>query len=125
MIEKTKESKDGKTLQHTSVFERIQRLRPRVSMFKRLGRKDESESSKQVKGDANISNTSIVYFLGTKIKSLSEKRLLEHEKHDFCGVINNKEIQRIFPSCMKRKTILSMTTYSSLKVKRNTIVVTN
>ncbi|KAG5576876.1 hypothetical protein H5410_057010 [Solanum commersonii] len=40
-IEKTKESKEGKTPQRTSMFERIQRLTPYVSAFERLGRKDE------------------------------------------------------------------------------------
>ncbi|KAH0715109.1 hypothetical protein KY284_008014 [Solanum tuberosum] len=38
-IEKTKKSKEGKTPQWTSVFERIQRLTPRVSAFERLGRR--------------------------------------------------------------------------------------
>ncbi|WMV15032.1 hypothetical protein MTR67_008417 [Solanum verrucosum] len=38
-IQKTKESKEGKTPQQTSVFERIGRLAPRVSEFERLGRK--------------------------------------------------------------------------------------
>ncbi|WMV41674.1 hypothetical protein MTR67_035059 [Solanum verrucosum] len=40
-IEKTKESKEGKTPQRASVFECIGRLTPRVSVFERLGRKDE------------------------------------------------------------------------------------
>ncbi|KAH0697244.1 hypothetical protein KY290_014695 [Solanum tuberosum] len=40
-IEKTKESKEGKTPQRASVFERIGRLTPRVSAFERLSCKDE------------------------------------------------------------------------------------
>ncbi|WMV44439.1 hypothetical protein MTR67_037824 [Solanum verrucosum] len=40
-IEKTKESKKGKTPQRASVFERIGRLTPRVSAFERLSCKDE------------------------------------------------------------------------------------
>ncbi|KAH0726424.1 hypothetical protein KY290_002236 [Solanum tuberosum] len=47
-IEKTKDSKEGKTPRQTSVFELIGRLTPRVSAFERLGRKDERGSSKQV-----------------------------------------------------------------------------
>ncbi|KAG5576230.1 hypothetical protein H5410_056364 [Solanum commersonii] len=45
-IEKTKESKEGKTPRRTLVFERIGRLTPRVSTFERLGHKDEKGSSK-------------------------------------------------------------------------------
>ncbi|KAG5621483.1 hypothetical protein H5410_006701, partial [Solanum commersonii] len=82
-IEKTKESKEGKIPQWTSVFECIGRLTPRVSAFERLGHKDERRSSKQVDEYAATSKTSVFHCLGTKIKSLSERRLLEHENQDF------------------------------------------
>jgi len=124
-IQETKESKEGKTPQRTSVFERIGRLTPRVSAFERLGRKDERGSSKQVDEYATTSKTSVFHRLGTKRKSLSERRLLEHENQDSCDVTDDKEIHSVFPSRMKRKTVLSITTDGSLKVKRSTIVVTN
>ncbi|KAG5576973.1 hypothetical protein H5410_057107 [Solanum commersonii] len=121
----TQESKKGKTLQRTSVFERIGRLTPRVPAFQRLGRKDERGSSKQVDEYATTSKTSIFHRLGTKRKSLSERRLLEHENQDSCDVTDDKEIHSVFPSRMKRKVALSITTNVFLKVKRSTIVVTN
>uniref|UniRef100_M1DXA9 Uncharacterized protein n=1 Tax=Solanum tuberosum TaxID=4113 RepID=M1DXA9_SOLTU len=124
-IEKTKDSKDGKTPQRTSVFEHIGRLTPRVSAFERLGRKNERESSKQVEEYVTTSKASVFHRLGTKRKSLSEKRLLEHENQDSYDLTDDKEIHSVFPSRMKRNTILSITTDGSLKVKRNTIVVTN
>ncbi|KAG5586543.1 hypothetical protein H5410_046977 [Solanum commersonii] len=108
-----------------SVFERIGRLTPRVSAFERLGRKDERESSKQVDGYSTTSKTSVFHRLGTKRKSSSERRLLEHKNQDFCDVTDNKEIHSVFPSHMKRKDILSVTTEGSLKVRKSTIVVTN
>uniref|UniRef100_M1DUY2 Uncharacterized protein n=1 Tax=Solanum tuberosum TaxID=4113 RepID=M1DUY2_SOLTU len=83
-IEKTKESKEGKTPQRTSIFERIGRLTPRVSVFERLGRNDKRGSSKQVDEYATTSKTSIFHRLGTKRKSLFERRLLEHENQDSC-----------------------------------------
>ena len=43
----------------------------------------------------------------------------------FLNVINNKEIHSLFPLLMKRKTVLSIKNDGYLKVKRNTIVVTN
>ncbi|KAH0761272.1 hypothetical protein KY290_017345 [Solanum tuberosum] len=123
--EKTKESKKGKTPQRTSVFECIGRLTSRVSAFERLGRKDERGSSKQVDEYATTSKTYVFHRLGTKRKSLSERRLLEHENQDSCDVTDDKEIHSVFPSHMKRKTVLSITTDGSLKVKKSTIVVTN
>ncbi|KAK4723920.1 hypothetical protein R3W88_026699 [Solanum pinnatisectum] len=60
-IQKTKESKKGKTPQWTSVFERIRRLTPRVSAFERLSRKDEKGSSKQVDEYATTSKTSVFH----------------------------------------------------------------
>ena len=48
-----------------------------------------------------------------------------HENQDFCDVIDDQEIYSVFPSRMKRKVVLSITTDGSLKVKRSTIVVTN
>uniref|UniRef100_M1DL93 Uncharacterized protein n=1 Tax=Solanum tuberosum TaxID=4113 RepID=M1DL93_SOLTU len=114
--EKTKESKEGKTPQRTSVFECIGRLTSRVSAFERLGRKDERESSKQVDEYATTSKTYVFHRLGTKRKSLSERRLLEHENQDSCDVTDDKEIHSVFPSHMKRKTVLSITTDGSLKV---------
>ncbi|KAH0737071.1 hypothetical protein KY290_035776 [Solanum tuberosum] len=124
-IEKTKESKEGKTPQRASVFERIGRLTPRVSTFERLSCKDERGSSKQVDEYATTSKTFVFHRLGTKRKSLSERRLLEHENQDSCDITDDKEIHSVFPSCMKRKTVLSITTDGSLKVKISTIVVTN
>uniref|UniRef100_M1DH43 Uncharacterized protein n=1 Tax=Solanum tuberosum TaxID=4113 RepID=M1DH43_SOLTU len=76
-VEKTKESKEGKTPRWTSVFERIGRLTPRVFAFERLGHKDEEEFSEQVEGDATTSKTSVFHRLGAKRKSLSGKTLLE------------------------------------------------
>ncbi|KAH0781663.1 hypothetical protein KY290_001261 [Solanum tuberosum] len=124
-IEKTKESKEGKTPQRASVFERIGRLTSRVSTFERLSCKDEIGSSKQVDEYATTSKTSVFHRLRTKRNSLSEIRLLEHENQDSCDITDDKEIHSVFPSRMKRKTVLSITTDGSLKVKRSTIVVTN
>ncbi|KAH0644727.1 hypothetical protein KY284_032611 [Solanum tuberosum] len=124
-IEKTKESKEGKTPQRASVFERIGRLTPRVSVFERLGRKDERGSSKQVDEYVTTSKTSVFHCLGTKRKSLSERRLLEHENQDSYDVTDDKEIYSVFPSRIKRNVVLSITTDGSLKVKKSTIVVTN
>ena len=76
---KTKEFKEGKTPRRASVFERIERLKPSLLTFERLGCKDERGSSKQVEKYATTSNTSIFHHLETKIKSLSKRRLLEHE----------------------------------------------
>ena len=100
--ENTKEAKEGKTLQRTLVFERIGRLTPRFSSFERLGCKDERGSSKQVDEYITTSNTSIFYRLGTKRKSLSERRFLEHENQDSCDVTNEKDIHSVFPSRVKR-----------------------
>ncbi|KAH0746485.1 hypothetical protein KY285_008142 [Solanum tuberosum] len=58
-IEKTKESKEGKTPQWASVFECIGRLTPRVSAFERLSCKDEKRSSKQVDEYATTSKISV------------------------------------------------------------------
>ncbi|KAK4706785.1 hypothetical protein R3W88_033659 [Solanum pinnatisectum] len=57
------------------------RLTPRVSAFERLGRKDKRESFKQL--DGATSKTSVFNFLGPKMKSLSGKRLLEHNNKYF------------------------------------------
>ncbi|KAG5600166.1 hypothetical protein H5410_031536 [Solanum commersonii] len=89
-IEKTKESKEGKTPRQTSVFERIGRLTPRDSAFERLGHKDERGSSKQVDEYSTTSKTSVFHRLGTKRKSLSERRLLEHENQDSYDVTEIK-----------------------------------
>ncbi|KAG5581662.1 hypothetical protein H5410_052289 [Solanum commersonii] len=123
-IEKTKESKEGKTPRQTSVFERIGRLTPRVSTFEKLGCKNEIGSSKQVDEHATASKTSIFHLLGTKRKSLLERRLLEHENQGFCYVTDYKDIHSVFPLRMKRNIVLLITTDDSLKVKRSTIVVT-
>ncbi|KAH0643806.1 hypothetical protein KY290_033918 [Solanum tuberosum] len=122
---KKEESKEGKTPRRTLVFERIGRLTPRVSAFERLGRNDERKSSKQVNGYVTTSKTSVFRHLGTKRKSSSERRLLEHENQDFCDVTDDKEIHSVFPSRIKRNDILSITTNGSLKLKRSTIVITN
>ncbi|KAH0707716.1 hypothetical protein KY285_010750 [Solanum tuberosum] len=114
-MENTKDSKEGKTPRRTSVFERIGRLTPRVSAFERLGHKDERRSSKQVEEYVTTSKASVFHRLGTKRKSLSERRLLEHENQDSCDLTVDKEIHSVFPSRMKRKTVLSITTDGSLK----------
>ncbi|WMV19002.1 hypothetical protein MTR67_012387 [Solanum verrucosum] len=83
-IEKTKKSKEGKATQRISVFEHIGRLTPRVCSFERLGHNDERGSSKQVDEYVTTSKTFVFHRLGTKRKSLSERRLLEHENQDSC-----------------------------------------
>ncbi|KAG5591595.1 hypothetical protein H5410_042109 [Solanum commersonii] len=90
-IEKTKESKEGKTPQRASVFECIGRLTPRVSAFERFSCKDERGSSNQVDKYATTSKTSVFHRLGTKRNSLSERRLPEHENQDSCDIIDDKE----------------------------------
>ncbi|WMV33642.1 hypothetical protein MTR67_027027, partial [Solanum verrucosum] len=90
-VEKTKESKEGKIPRQISVFECIGRLTPRVSAFEILGRKDERGSSKQVDEYATTSKTFVFHRLGTKRKSLSERRLLEHENQDSYDVADDKE----------------------------------
>ena len=107
------------------MFERIGILTPRVSTFERLGRKNVRRLSKQVDGYATTSKIFVFLSLGTKRKSLSEMRLLEHENQDFCDAIDDKEIHTIFTSRMKIKDILSITSDGSSKVKKNKIVVTN
>ncbi|KAK4727399.1 hypothetical protein R3W88_032316 [Solanum pinnatisectum] len=81
-IEKTKDSKEGKIPRRTSVFERIRRLTPHVSAFEKLGHKHERGSSKQVDEYVTTSKTPVFDCLGTKRKSLSERRLLKHENQD-------------------------------------------
>ena len=107
------------------MFERIGRQIPRVSAFKKLDSKDEREFSKQVNEYATTSNTYVFHRLGTKRKSLSKMRLLDHENQFSCNVIDDKEIHSVCPSRMKRNVVLSITTDGSLKVKRSTIVFTN
>ncbi|KAK6789796.1 hypothetical protein RDI58_013596 [Solanum bulbocastanum] len=77
--EKTKEFKDGKIPRRTSVFARIGSLTPCVRSFERLGCRDERESSKQVENMPPPQKTFVFHRLGTKRKSLSKRRLLEHE----------------------------------------------
>ncbi|KAH0655508.1 hypothetical protein KY285_030390 [Solanum tuberosum] len=122
---KLRELRDEVTGEKMHRLTKSQILTPRVSAFERLGHKDERETSKQVDGYATTSKTSVFHRLGTKRKSLSERRLLEHENQDFCDVTDDKEIHSVFPSRMKRKVILSITTDESLKIKRTTIIVTN
>ncbi|KAG5588048.1 hypothetical protein H5410_048482 [Solanum commersonii] len=87
-IEKTKESKEGKTPQfEPHVCTIVGRLTPRVYALKDW--------------------------------------LLEHENQDSCDITDDKKIHSVFPSCVKRKIVLSITTDGSLRVKRSTIVVTN
>ena len=82
------------------MFERIGRLTPHVSAFERLGRKEEREFSKQVDEYVTTSNTSVFHHLVTKRKSLSERRLRDHENQDSYDVIDDKEIHSVFPSRM-------------------------
>ncbi|KAK4708276.1 hypothetical protein R3W88_029201 [Solanum pinnatisectum] len=117
-IEKTKEIKEGKTPRRTWVFGLIGRLTPRVSVFERLCLKDKRESSKQVDEYVTTSTTSVFHRLGTKRKSLFERKLLEHENQDSSDVIDEKEIHSVFPSRMNRKSVLSITTDGSLKLKK-------
>lgn len=56
-------------------------------------------------------------------KPSSRKTLLGHEQQ--FEDIDDKEIHSAFPSRMKRKSILSITTDGSLKVRKRTIVFTN
>ncbi|KAK4706252.1 hypothetical protein R3W88_034197 [Solanum pinnatisectum] len=86
-VEKTKESKEGKTPQHTSMFERIGRLTPPVSAFEKLCHKDEEESSEQVEGDANISKTSIFHCLGSKKEVIIRKDVVGARKSRFLEAI--------------------------------------
>ncbi|KAH0755046.1 hypothetical protein KY290_025316 [Solanum tuberosum] len=74
-----KEFKDGKTPRQTLVFARNGSLTPRVCSFERLGSRNERKSSKQVDRYATTSKTFVCHRLETKRKSLSERRLLEHE----------------------------------------------
>ncbi|TMX05059.1 hypothetical protein EJD97_002722 [Solanum chilense] len=57
-IEKTEESRKGKTPRWTSLFERIGRLIPRVSAFERLGCKDEREFPNNEVEDSNLTQSS-------------------------------------------------------------------
>ncbi|KAG5586112.1 hypothetical protein H5410_046546 [Solanum commersonii] len=73
-VEKTNESKEGKTPRWTSVFDRIERLTPRVFAFERL-----VQNAEQVEGDATTSKAFVFHRLGAKRKSLSGKTLLEQK----------------------------------------------
>ena len=50
---------------------------------------------------------------------------MEHENQDSCDIVDDKDINNVFPSLMKRKFVLSITTYGSLKVKISTITINN
>ncbi|KAF3675409.1 hypothetical protein FXO38_04772 [Capsicum annuum] len=124
-VGKNKESEDEKMPQQTSVFERIGRLTPHVSIFEKLGCKDKNRSSNQMEREDDTSRTSFFYHFGTTKNSLAQKGLLENKKQGFLEGIDDKDIHSIFPSRMKRKVVLSITTDGSVKVKRSTIVLTN
>ncbi|XP_075084754.1 uncharacterized protein LOC142168006 [Nicotiana tabacum] len=119
----TKEVKDKKIKQRASVFDRIGGSTPRALVFERLGHKSEHISPKHLKGVAAISKTSFFCLLGTTKKPSSRNILSKHDEQGHCDVAD-KEICSAFPSRMKRKSILSISTDGPLKVKISTIVYT-
>ncbi|XP_075086299.1 uncharacterized protein LOC142169006 [Nicotiana tabacum] len=123
-VEDTKEVKDKKIKQTASVFDHIEGSTPCALLFERLGHKSECVSPKHLKGVVDISKTSIFCHLGTTKKSPSRNKLSKHEEHGHCDVVVDKEIYSTFPSRMKRKSILSISTDGPLKVKMSTIVYT-
>ncbi|OIT20538.1 hypothetical protein A4A49_32097 [Nicotiana attenuata] len=128
-VEEMKEVKGKKIKQRTSVFDRIGGSTPSVSVFERLSHKGERVSSKHLKEVSTTSKTSVFCRLGTTRKSPSRKILSKHkeqvhEERDHFEVVADKEICSAFPSRMKRKSILSISTDGPLKVQRRTIVYT-
>ncbi|OIT19444.1 hypothetical protein A4A49_55051, partial [Nicotiana attenuata] len=128
-VEEMKEVKGKKIKQRASVFDRIGGSTPPVSVFERLSHKGERVSPKHLKEVSTTSKTSIFRRLGTTGKSPSRKILSKHkeqvhEERDHFEVVADKEICSAFPSHMKRKSILSISTDGPLKVQRRTIVYT-
>ncbi|XP_070053968.1 uncharacterized protein [Nicotiana tomentosiformis] len=116
-------------LSSSEVFDRIGGSTPWVSVFERLSHKGERVSSKHIKEVSTTSKTSVFCCLETTRKSPSRKTLSKHKEqvHEEQGhfeVIGDKEICSAFPSCMKRKSILSISTDGPLKVQRRTIIYT-
>ncbi|KAH0634868.1 hypothetical protein KY284_037654 [Solanum tuberosum] len=97
-IEKTKESKEGKTPRHTSMFECIGRLTPLFLHLKDCATKTKRNLLNKWREMPPSQRT--LYFIawGAKRKSLSGKTLLEQENHVFCDVTDNKEIHSVFTS---------------------------
>ncbi|PHU18267.1 hypothetical protein BC332_13962 [Capsicum chinense] len=124
-VEGEKKGEDEKTPQRTLVFNRIGKSTLRVSVFDRLGGKDGNGASNCVEGHVTTANTSIFLCLGTTEKSSSRKMLLGHEQQYFSKDIDDKEIHSSFPSRIKIKSILLITTDGSLKVRKRTIIFTN
>ncbi|XP_047250115.1 uncharacterized protein LOC124885897 [Capsicum annuum] len=63
-----------------------------------------------MKEEAYTSRGSVFQRLGTTGKSLAQKGLMENEKQGFLEGIDDKDINSIFLSRMKRKVVLSITT---------------
>ncbi|KAF3634617.1 Peptidyl-prolyl cis-trans isomerase FKBP20-2, chloroplastic [Capsicum annuum] len=78
--EEEKKGEDEKTPQRTSVFYRIGKSIPRVSVFDRLGGKDRSGASNWIEGCVTTMNASVFLRLGTAEKPSSRKTLSEHEQ---------------------------------------------
>ncbi|OIT08897.1 hypothetical protein A4A49_44537, partial [Nicotiana attenuata] len=128
-VEEMKEVKGKKIKQRASVFDRIGGSTPPISVFERLSHKGERVSPKHLKEVSTTSKTSVFRRLGTTGKSPSRKILSKHkeqvhEERDHFEVVADKEICSAFPSRMKRKSILSISTDGPLKVQRRTIVYT-
>ncbi|PHT94993.1 hypothetical protein T459_02875 [Capsicum annuum] len=111
--------------QRTSVFDCIGKSIPHVSIFDRLGGKDGSEDSNCVEGFVTTANASAFFCSEVAEKPSSRKRLLEQKQQYFFEDIDDKKIHSVFPSSMKRKSSLSITTDGLLKVRKRTIVFTN
>nr|XP_009788410.1 PREDICTED: uncharacterized protein LOC104236226 [Nicotiana sylvestris] len=128
-VEEMKEVKGKKIKQRATVLDCIGGLTPLVSVFERLSHKGERVSSKHLKEFSTTSKTSIFCCLGASRKSTSRKILSKHkeqvhEERDHFEVVADKENCCDFPSRMKRKSILSISTDGPLKVQRRTIVYT-
>nr|XP_009765481.1 PREDICTED: uncharacterized protein LOC104217024 [Nicotiana sylvestris] len=128
-VEEMKEVKGNKIKQRASVFDRIGGSTPSVSVFERLSHKGEHVASKHLKEVSTTSKTSVFCRLRTTRKSPSRKILSKYkeqvrEERDHFEVVADKEICSAFPSRMKRKSILSISTDSPLKVQRRTIIYT-
>ncbi|KAH0637985.1 hypothetical protein KY289_037900 [Solanum tuberosum] len=124
-VEKTKESKEGKTPRHTSMFECIGRLTPLFLHLKDCATKTKRNLLNKWREMPPSQRTLFFISCGAKRKSLSGKTLLEQENHVSYDVTDNKEIHSVFTSRMERKIVLSITTDGSLKVKRSIVVFTN
>ncbi|OIT27901.1 hypothetical protein A4A49_21469 [Nicotiana attenuata] len=128
-VEEMKEVKGNKIKQRASVFDRIGGSTPSDSVFERLSHKGGRVSSKHLKEVSTTSKTSVFCHLGTTRKLPSRKILSKHkeqvhEERDHFEVVADKEICSAFPSRMKRKSILSISTDGPLKVQRRIIVYT-